>query len=48
MAYIAKAHIHECGKGEVLIDLGESWGYSKEEAQQKMQSKLDEWLHANK
>jgi hypothetical protein len=42
------AHAHIRGKGDVQHGLGESWGRTREEAESKMNVRIQEWLEANK
>ncbi|MBI2612808.1 hypothetical protein HYW59_03310 [Candidatus Kaiserbacteria bacterium] len=44
LKFAAKATIHEIGKGEVDHGLGEVWGKTREEATQKMNEKIKQWL----
>jgi hypothetical protein len=46
--YAAHAHIRDIGKGDVQHGLGESWGRTREEAESKMNVRIQEWLEANK
>ena len=45
--YAAVAEIHEIGKGAVQHNLGETWGKTKGEAEEKMNKKIKIWLEQN-
>ena len=42
--FYAIANIHEIGKGPVDHDLGEVWGKTWAEAENKMRGKIAKWL----
>jgi hypothetical protein len=45
--FAANAQIHEIGKGKIEHGLGEVWSETKDEAEKKMQEKIDTWLKQN-
>ena len=45
--FFAIAEIHEIGKGKADYDLGEVWGKTREEAEEKMNKKIIEWVNNN-
>lgn len=42
--YVAKIDVFQNGKGKIAHDIGEAWGATEEDAREKMQVKIDEWL----
>lgn len=45
--FYAHAEIHEIGKGKVEHGIGERWGKTKEEASNKMNEEIEQWIKVN-